>query len=136
MSAINLSPYINFQGKAREALEFYHSALGGQLDLYALNERGEAQPAGPDDRITFGRLETDGALIFATDGHPKYPPTVGEHMAITLSGTDKERITALFTALAEGGKVKGKLTPQQWGGENGYLEDKFGVNWVIRVEQA
>lgn len=36
MSKIRLSPYVNFQGRAREALEFYHKVLGGRLDLQAL----------------------------------------------------------------------------------------------------
>lgn len=40
----------------------------------------------------------------------------------------------IFEGLAEGGKVKGKLENRQWGGETGYLEDKFGINWVVSVE--
>jgi PhnB protein len=134
MSTISLSSYINFQGKAREALEFYQSVLGGELALYAVDDEGDARPAEPGDRIKLGRLEAEGAVIFATDGHPKFPAQVGENMAIMLSGTEKERIRALFAALAEGGKVKGRLTLQPWGGETGYLADKFGVNWIVRLD--
>ena len=60
--------YINFQGRAREAMEFYHRVLGGKLDL---------QPAAPGKRITHARLEADGAIMIATDGHPAYPAKVG-----------------------------------------------------------
>lgn len=136
MSAISVSPYINFQGKAREALEFYQSVLGGELTLHPVNIEGESTTAEPGERIRLGRLATEGVVIFATDGHPKFPPQMGEHMAITLSGSDNVRITSLFTALAEGGKVKGRMTPQPWGGETGYLMDKFGINWVVRVVEA
>jgi len=133
---MSIGPYINFQGNAREAMEFYQSVLGGALDLHTVNDQGVASLARPGDTITQARLVADGMLIVGTDGHPKYPPTVGENMAIVLSGTDSDRLTGIFNALAESGKLKGKLTEQPWGGKTGYLTDKFGINWVISIEQA
>lgn len=118
MSTIRLSPYVNFRGRAREALEFYHSVLGGRLDPRAL------------------RLEVDGTTIIATDGHPKYPPAVGDNMAIALSGSDRDRLTRVFTALGEGGMIKGPLTPQPGIGQVGYLADRFGINWIVTIEPA
>lgn len=136
MSTIHISPYVNFQGKAREAMEFYHSVLGGTLELYAVGEQGAAKPAGPDDRIAYARLEAEGARIVGSDGHPSYPPTVGDNIAIALSGTDADQISTMFNALADGGKIKGKLTAQPWGGSTGYLVDRFGINWIVTIEQA
>lgn len=136
MSTIDASPYINFQGKAREAMEFYQSVLGGTLELYAAGEQGNAGPAGPGDRIAYARLDADGVHIVGSDGHPTYPPTVGDNMAIALSGTDAEQVTDMFNALAEGGKIKGPLREQPWGGATGYLVDRFGINWVVTVEKA
>ena len=136
MSTMQAGAYINFQGKAREALEYYQSVLGGTLELHTVNEQGVASPTRPGENVAQARLVTDGLLIVATDGHPKYPPTVGENMAIALSGTDSDQITAAFNALAEGGKIKGKLTEQPWGGKVGYLVDQFGINWVVNIEQA
>jgi PhnB protein len=118
MSRIQLSPYINFQGRAREALQFYHQALGGRLDLEAL------------------RLEADGAVIVATDGHPDYPATVGENMAIALGGGDKERLTRIFSSLAEGGRVQMPLAAQPWGAMVGWLRDKFGIPWTVTIHQG
>ncbi len=135
MSTIHISPYINFQGKAREAMEFYHSVLGGTLELYALGEQGVAKRAGPDDRIAYGRLDAEGARIVGSDGHPSYPPTVGDNIAIALGGTDADQITTMFNALADGGTIKGNLTEQPWGAA-GYLVDRFGINWVVTVERA
>jgi PhnB protein len=136
MSKIELSPYVNFQGRAREAMEFYHRVLGGKLDLQTLTEQGTAQPAGPDDRIAHARLEVDGALIIATDGHPKYPAKVGENLAIVVSGTDRDRLTTIFNALAEGGQLKGPLARQPWGSDVGWLADRFGINWTISIDDA
>jgi PhnB protein len=136
MSMIQLSPYVNFQGRAREAMEFYHQVLGGHLDLHTLNERGEPRQAGPGERITHAQLEADGALIIASDGNPDYPATVGEHMAIALGGTDKDRLTKAFHDLAEGGKIKMPLTDQPWGATVGWLADKFGMNWLVTINKA
>ena len=87
MSKIQLSAYVNFQGRAREALEFYHQALGGDLELLTVSENGASKPAGPRDRIVQARLEADGPLILASDGHPDYPAKVGDNMGIALSGS-------------------------------------------------
>ena len=130
MSQQYASPYINFQGRAREAMEFYQKALGGKLDLQTSDERGVPKPAGPGDRITHARLESDGVRIIGTDGHPNYPAKVGENVAIALNGTDKGRLTKSFNHLAEGGTIKMPLTEQC------YLLDKFGINWVVSIDKA
>ena len=135
-SKIHCGPYINFQGRAREAMEFYHKVLGGNLDLHTVNEQGVSKPARPGDRIRHARLEADDVLILATDGHPTYPAKVGENMAVALSGTDKGRLTKIFNDLAEGGRIKGPLTRQHWGAAVGWLTDKFGIDWMINIDGA
>ena len=136
MSKIQLGPYVNFQGRAREAMEFYHQVLGGNLDLRTVNEQGVSKPAGPGDRISNARLEADGALIVASDGHPDYPAKVGDNMAIALGGPDKDRLTRIFNDLAEGGRIQMPLARQPWGAEVGRLRDKFGINRTISIDKA
>jgi PhnB protein len=135
-STLQLGPYVNFQGRAREAMEFYHEVLGGNLDVQTLNEQGVSKPAGPGDSIMHSRLAAHGALIIASDGHPDYPAKVGEHMGIALGGTDKERLTRIFHDLAEGGKIKMPLTAQPAGADVGWLTDKFGINWMVNIDKA
>jgi PhnB protein len=127
MSTIQLSPYVNFQGRAREAMEFYHKALGGQLDL---------QPASPGGNVRHARLEADGAVLVGSDGHPDYPPKVGDNIGIALSGTDKDRLTKIFNALAEGGGIQMPLTQQTGGAHVGWLTDKFGIHWTVNIDTA
>jgi PhnB protein len=131
-----LSPYINFQGRAREAMEFYHKVFGGKLDLQTSNEQGVPRPAGVGDGITQSRLEADGALIIGVDGHPDYPAKVGENIAMALGGTDKGRLTKIFNDLAEGGKIKMPLAEQSGAGDVGWLTDKFGINWMVSIDKA
>ena len=121
ITKVQVSPYVNFSGRAREAMEFYKKVLGGKLDLHTAG-----------DRAAYARLELDGASIVGVDGHPNYPAKVGENMAIALSGTDPK----IFDELAAGGKIKGALTAQSSGAGVGYLEDQFGISWVVTIEKA
>lgn len=136
MRRIQLSPYLNLQGRAREAMEFYHEVLGGKLELQAMDPRGVARPAGPGDRIGHARLEADGALLVASDGHPDYPAGVGDLMALVLCGPDRDRLGKIFDRLAEGGRVQMPLTAQPSGGAVGWLADRFGILWTLQIEAA
>src|SRR5262245_58168345 len=100
---IQINPYVNFQGRAREAMEFYRATVGGNLDLKTMNEQDQSKPAGPQDRVTYARLEEEGAVIIASDGHPDYLAKVGNNMAIVLSGTDKPASPRSSTHLRKAG---------------------------------
>jgi PhnB protein len=131
MSQYYLSPYINFQGRAREGMEFYHRVFGGSFDLQTMDAKGAIKPAGPGDRIVHASLEADGARIQGTDGHPDFPAKVGENVALAAGGTDKNRLTRIFTELGEGGNVK--MPPTDQSGGVGWLTDKFGINWMVSI---
>lgn len=128
------APYINFQGRAREAMEHYHAVFGGKLSMFAASQSGTPRQAEPGDPIMYARLEGDGVRIQGSDGNPNFPTTVGDNIAIVLAGTDREWLVKAFDRLAEGGKVKGAIRKGPWGGEAGWLQDKFGINWNIDVE--
>ncbi len=136
MSTRYLGPYVNFQGRAREGMEFYQSALGGTLDLQSVDEQGAPRPAGPGERISNARLEADGLVILGTDGHPDYPAKAGDAMGIALGGTDRDRLTKVFTALADGGRTKMALTGQPGGAAVGWLTDRFGINWMVSIDKG
>ena len=82
------------------------------------------------------RLEADGAVVIGTDGHPTYPPTVGDNMAVALGGTDKDRLTRIFNDLGAGGKIKGPLKERSAAAAVGWLTDRFGINWMVSIEKA
>jgi PhnB protein len=134
MSRIQASPYVNFQGRAREAMELYRRVLGGTVQLWTAGGQGESRPAGPGDRIGHCRLESDGAVIVGSDGHPDYPAKAGDSMAIAVSGTDRDRLTGIFNGLAAGGRIQMPLARQTGGAEVGWLADRFGIHWTISIE--
>lgn len=136
MGQLTTSPYINFQGRAREAFEFYHAALGGELHLLAIDPQGPPREAGSDDSIMHAALTSDGVSIMGTDGMPEYPPTNGDNMAIVLSGEDRERLSRAFDLLSDGGVVKQSLKEEVWGDTFGYFTDRFGINWMVNISAA
>jgi PhnB protein len=136
MSTSTATPYINFQGHAREAMEFYQKAFGGTLELLTENEQGPPKEAGPDDHIMHSALTADGIMVMGSDGHPDYPATAGDNVAIAVSGNDGERLTSAFESLSEGGTVKQALKIESWGDGFGYFTDKFGINWMFNISPA
>lgn len=133
MSLLSASPYINFQGRAREAMEFYHQVLGGELTLLTFSEQGPPKPAGPDDSIMHSALVVGELGIMGSDGHTDYPAQVGDNMAIALSGSDADFLTKAFDMLSEGGTVKQPLKTESWGAAFGYFVDRFGINWMVNI---
>ena len=101
--ASQLNPYLNFNGTTRQALEFYHSVLGGDLALTTFAEFGAAD--GPDaDRIMHGMLVTDaGYTIMAADvtSEMEYHPMAG--FALSLSGDDGDALRGYWESFRPAG---------------------------------
>lgn len=136
MSNLAASPYINFQGNTREALEFYHAALGGDITLLSADTNGSLSEAAPEDSIMHGAVMSGSLLIMGSDGHPDYPVTTGDNVAIALSGSDQEFLSEVFDKLSNGGVVKQPLKQESWGDLHGYFTDKFGINWMVNITPA
>ena len=132
--ASRLNPYLNFNGNARQALEFYHSVFGGNLTLSTFAELGA--PNSPDsDRIMHGQLETDaGYTIMAADvtSEMEYQPPAG--CSISLSGDD-DALHDYWDKLSAGGTTTMPLQKQVWGDEFGMCVDQFGVPWLVNISQ-
>jgi PhnB protein len=132
---VRLNPYLSFNGTAREAMEFYHSVLGGKLDL---STYGGTMP-GPEefnDKIMHGVIESDEFVLMAGDTpNPDEYPTKS-NMSISLSGTNREWLTKAFQGLSEGGTISIPLEKQVWGDDFGMFTDKFGMDWMVNISDA
>ncbi len=71
-----------------------------------MDAQGKAKAAGPGDRVTHSRLDAGGISISGSDGHPDYPPRVGDNVGIALAGADRDRMTRIFNGLAEGARSR------------------------------
>ena len=131
--ASRLNPYIAFDGKAREALEFYRDALGGTLAVNTFGEYGDASAPGAD-RVMHGLLETDaGFTLMAADTPPGEQHVAGNNMSVSLSGDDGEQLRGYWSRLSEGATVTVPLDKQMWGDVFGMCTDRFGVTWMVNI---
>ena len=128
-----LNPYLNFNGNARQAMEFYASVFGGELTITTFSQFGTE---GPDaDRVMHSVLETDaGYTIMGAD--------VLEHHGLRADGwrvgqPQRRRRRRCFVAtsgqLSAGGSAAMPLEKQAWGDEFGMCTDEFGVPWLVNI---
>ena len=131
--ATRLNPYLHFSGNAREAMEFYRSVLGGELDVMTFGDAGGDGGEYPDDGVMHAFLRTpDGLELMASDGHD--PDAAGpDRLSLSVSGDDEATLRRWFEALAEGGQVDVPLEKQVWGDVFGQVTDRFGMRWLVDV---
>jgi PhnB protein len=128
-----LNPYLNFNGNARQALEFYASVFGGNLSLNTFAQLGAADS--PDaERIMHGMLETDaGYTIMGADitSDMEYHPMAG--FSVSLSGDDADALRGYWDKLSANGTTTMPMQKQVWGDEFGMCVDGFGVSWLVNI---
>jgi len=133
--ASRLNPYLNFNGTAREAMEFYKDVFGGSLVLNTFGEYGDAG----NDKIMHGMLETDsGYTIMGADTPPGMSFNPGDTMSVSLSGdgASAAEMRRYWERLSADGTVAVPLEKQMWGDEFGMCVDRFGTPWMINIAQG
>jgi PhnB protein len=133
--ASRLNPYIGFDGDARQAMEFYQQVFGGDLRLNTFGEFGMADS--PDaDKVMHAQLETpSGYTLMAADTPSGMPFEGGSRISVSLSGEDGDELRSYWEKLCEGGTVTMPMEKQMWGDEFGMCTDRFGVAWLVNVNQ-
>src|SRR5512140_3375476 len=110
-----LNPYLSFDGRAREALEFYGEVFAAKPNFSTYGDFGDPSAPGAE-KIMHGILETPGGYtLMAADNPPEMPYVRGNSMAISLSGDDEELLRGQWQGLSEGGEVSVPLEKQMWG---------------------
>jgi PhnB protein len=129
-----LNPYLNFRGQAREAMEFYQSVFGGQLDVTTFGEMDGMDVSEAESGQVMHSLlvVSDSVRLMGSDVPSKmegdYP-----NGQVSLSGDDKDTLQGWFAGLSEGGTVGMPLDKAPWGDWFGQLTDRFGVSWLVNI---
>ena len=128
-----LNPYLNFNGNARQALEFYAEVFGGSLNLTTFEDFG-IKDAPHSHKIMHGQLETEANYTLMAGDTPPEMGYEGMHgFGVSISGDDGDVLRGYFEKLSEGGSVTMPMQKQAWGDEFGMCTDKFGVSWLVDV---
>ncbi|KOT40779.1 3-demethylubiquinone-9 3-methyltransferase [Streptomyces caelestis] len=130
-----LTPYLSFDGNARQALEFYKEVFGGELRLTTYGDFGRAG-ADNTDKIMHGMLaSTAGFTFMGADMPPGMGYAPGNNFAVCVSGEDGSALRGYWEKLSGGGSVAVPLEKQMWGDVFGMCTDRFGVPWMVNINQ-
>jgi PhnB protein len=129
-------PYLFFNGKCEEALEFYKSALGAKVEMMMrFNEAPEKPqpgmvPPGSENKIMHAAFKVGDTQILASDGHADGKP-VFQGFGLAISAANDAEAIKLFNAVGKGGKVQAPLGKTFFASSFGMVIDKFGVLWMV-----
>lgn len=137
MSKSVIEPYLFFQGHCEEALTFYQTALGAEVQMIMrYKESPEPPPPGMvpanwGDKIMHSSLKIGSNIVMASDGCGEVGKFEGFSLSISVHTEDEAK--KIFDALSESGKVSMPLTKTFWSPLFGMLEDKFGIGWMVTI---
>jgi PhnB protein len=136
---MHVQPYLNFNGRAKEAIDFYRKALGAEVQMLMHfkdcpePQQGMITPENKD-KVMHAALKIGDTTVFASDGRC----TGGSNfqgISLSLQAKDEAEADRLFGALADGGQVQMPLAKTFFSPSFGMLADRFGVNWMVIAGQ-
>ncbi len=136
---MRVEPYLFFEGRCEEALEFYRTALGAEIIIkmrYSENPEPQQQPKDcgpiPPDAIMHATIRIGETNVMASDGMAS-GQTSFKGISLSLSPATEAEAQKLFTALSSGGQVQMPLTRTFFSPAFGMVIDRFGVSWMLVV---
>jgi PhnB protein len=133
-----ITPYLNYDGRCEEAIEFYKKAVGATVDLLmrckdAPLEPGQKLSPGSEEKILHVSFRIGDARLMASDGYNKGAAQF-KGIALSIDAKDAADAKRLFDGLSAGGKATMPLQETFYSPCFGMLEDKFGIDWMVIVQ--
>ncbi|WP_117884539.1 VOC family protein [Aureibaculum luteum] len=141
MATINT--YLNFNGNCEAAFNFYKSVFGGEFTFLG---RFEEMPEGDGYKVTDSdknkimhvSLPIGKTILMGSDTIGDWGPKFvqGNNFSVSITPENTEEADKLFTGLSTGGQITMPMENTFWGSYFGMLTDKFGINWMVNLEQS
>ncbi len=132
---MQVQPYLFFDGRCEEAVEFYRKALGAEVTmLMRFKESPEPGmcPPGAGDKVMHASIRIGETTILASDGQCQGRPGF-QGFALSLNVANDAEADRRFAALADGGQVQMPLSKTFFSPRFGMVADRFGVSWMVYV---
>ncbi len=135
---MQVQPYLFFDGRCEEAVEFYRKALGAEATmLMRFKDSPEPQQPGAcppvaGDKVMHASFRIGESTVFASDGHCGGKPSF-QGFSLSLTVANDAEVRRLFAALADGGRVQMSLAKTFFSSCFGMVADRFGVVWMVYV---
>jgi PhnB protein len=133
---MHIEPYIFFNGRCDEALEFYRRALGAEVTMvmrFKESPDPASIPAGSEDKVMHASLRIGETTVLASDGHSQGKPSF-QGFSLSLTASNDAQVERIFAALAEGGQVQMPPAKTFFSSRFGMVADRFGVPWMVYVK--
>lgn len=130
-------PYLFFDGRCEEAIEFYKKAIDAKVDMLMRFKESPDQSMispGNSDKVMHAAMHVGDTQLLLSDGRCLGKPSF-QGFALTITATDNADGERRFNALADGGQVQMPLAETFFASRFGMVADKFGVGWMIIVEK-
>ncbi|HYC12855.1 MAG TPA: VOC family protein [Stellaceae bacterium] len=135
-----VQPYLFFEGRCEEAIEFYRKAVGAETamlmrykDMPGPQQPGMVPP-GSDNKVMHASFRIGDSEIMASDGRCGGAPSF-QGFALSITPKDEAHARRMFEALLDGGQVRMPLEKTFFSPCFGMVADRFGVTWMIYVPQ-
>lgn len=130
---MQIQPYLFFEGRTEEALEFYKSKLGAQVEFmmrYKENPDPKHNPPNSGEKVMHSCFRVGDTQVMASDGNCSGKPSF-QGFSLTFNAKDEPDARRRFNALAEGGQVNLPLSETFFAKSFGMVADRFGLNWMV-----
>jgi PhnB protein len=134
-----VQPYLFFDGRAEEAIEFYRKALGAKVEmLMRFKDSPEPPPPGmvppgSENKVMHASFQIGDTVVMASDGGCS-GKTNFQGFALSVTAADQGEAQRMFSALSDGGRVEMPLGKTFFSPCFGMVADRFGVMWMVIVE--
>ncbi len=136
---MQVQPYLFFDGRCEEAIEFYRRALGAEVTMLMRFKDAPPQPdgqcmaaPGAADKVMHMSFRIGETTLLASDGRCQGQPSF-QGFSLTVTVADETAAERLFAALGDGGQVQMPLAKTFFSARFGMVADRFGVSWMVIV---
>ena len=137
---MTVNPYLSFEGRCEEAIEFYKRAVGAEVQMLMRFKEmpagacaeGKSTP-GTENKIMHASLQIGDSIVNASDGRCTGNTSFGG-ISLSLAAANDAQAQKVFTALSNGGQVTMPLGKTFFSSSFGMLTDRFGVSWMVIVQ--
>jgi PhnB protein len=132
---MQVQPYLFFEGRCEEAIDFYRRALGAEV-IMVMHYKDSPDPTaamhGSEDKVMHASLRIGDTTVFVSDGRCEGKPNF-QGFSLSLTVSNDAEAERLFVSLAEGGQVQMPLATTFFSSRFGMVADRFGVLWMVFV---
>ena|SRR5688572_6142956 len=131
-----VQPYLFFDGRCEEAIEFYKKALGAKVEMLMRFKESPEPPQpgcvspGADDKVMHACFRIGDTSIMASDGQCEGKPSF-QGFSLSVTAADDADADRLFAAISNGGQVQMPLAKTFFASRFGMAADRFGVSWMV-----